>query len=489
MTLDEALNELGIDYDADAERARRAYLRLLKKRKPEVDRDGFMRLREAYELAKPYFEEVDLGRIVDAAMDAEAARPDGGRDVIRLETPAGVVFIHRAAPVGPDEPLSPDEPSLEKDEPFVEDTLATFEPPIESAEPADDAFAAEPVEPITKVPETEPAEPSIDELMAAGKFKKAARLMGNQYREAVQQGTMDADVPSPHEAVLLLLRLHEKNHFESARTLEKEFAEWLASTGSPVRLMAGTVGVMWLMARELSALSNKFPKELRESIATAVIEEKLDIAQRRAGWFQMTHVDRARDAALDLHAHAPTLAKLLSDALSQPEPRAAPERSRLSGIWGIGIAFIVLLNVFRMLLSSSTPTTTQSSYQGQSEPAEYYRPKPLPSRDSLKMDQETRDRMLKILPQIEMTIGSTAIESDLWLNRRLHDLRLAIDSGSCSVVYSEMNALGKDMRFLSDSLKASLYRDIQNLDSLFRTECIRQSAEKPLLDGGPQKKP
>jgi len=52
VTLDEALRELGVGVDATSDQARRAYLRLLKTRKPEVDPQGFKRLREAYELAK-----------------------------------------------------------------------------------------------------------------------------------------------------------------------------------------------------------------------------------------------------------------------------------------------------------------------------------------------------------------------------------------------------------------------------------------------------
>jgi len=52
VNIDEAYRELGLAEDADADTVRRAYLRLLKTRKPEVDPDGFQRLREAYELAK-----------------------------------------------------------------------------------------------------------------------------------------------------------------------------------------------------------------------------------------------------------------------------------------------------------------------------------------------------------------------------------------------------------------------------------------------------
>jgi len=49
MTRDEAFGELGLDAEATPDQIRRAYARGVKTRKPEVDPDGFRRLREAYE--------------------------------------------------------------------------------------------------------------------------------------------------------------------------------------------------------------------------------------------------------------------------------------------------------------------------------------------------------------------------------------------------------------------------------------------------------
>ena len=54
MTLDEARRELGVAAADDDERLRRAYLRLLKTRKPDADPVGFQRLREAYEVAREH---------------------------------------------------------------------------------------------------------------------------------------------------------------------------------------------------------------------------------------------------------------------------------------------------------------------------------------------------------------------------------------------------------------------------------------------------
>lgn len=65
MTHDEALRELGLDAEATPDQIRRAYARGVKTRKPEVDPDGFRRLREAYEVA--------AGRGETAAPAAETA--------------------------------------------------------------------------------------------------------------------------------------------------------------------------------------------------------------------------------------------------------------------------------------------------------------------------------------------------------------------------------------------------------------------------------
>lgn len=51
MTFNDALRELGLEPGALPDDIRRAYLRGVKTRKPEVDPDGFRRLREAYEIA------------------------------------------------------------------------------------------------------------------------------------------------------------------------------------------------------------------------------------------------------------------------------------------------------------------------------------------------------------------------------------------------------------------------------------------------------
>jgi hypothetical protein len=50
--LEAAFRELGIEKDVTPEQAHRAYVRLVKQRRPEDDPSGFQRLREAYELVR-----------------------------------------------------------------------------------------------------------------------------------------------------------------------------------------------------------------------------------------------------------------------------------------------------------------------------------------------------------------------------------------------------------------------------------------------------
>lgn len=514
MTLDEALNELGIDHEADAEGARRAYLRLLKKRKPEVDRDGFMRLREAYELAKPYFEQVEMFRALEKAASAAPTGDDGASERVRIVTPAGVVWVQTNRQPPTDAPPVADQPTVGDDKPFVEKNVveASEPPPIVQTSPVDEPRfelppsepEQPPIEPAAQVPADESSEPSITELIAAGKLKKAARRAGREYREAVQQGALGLAVPAPYQTVSLLLRLHEKNRVEEARTLEKDFADWLSSTGAAVRIMAGPVGVKWMIARELSAVSNSFPSELRTGIAKAVLADKLDEMQRRADWYQMSDPAQARDAALDLHAHAPTLANLLGETLSPSPRRAPPARSNSSGgTWGIGILAVALLQLVRLFASS--PSSSPTTYRGQSDPAAYVRPSPPPPPDSkptslldafdagpavddsVKLDKATQDKLLKLADQLAKAAEKTEPDVGRLMVQRAIYIRSAIENGRCSAVEVELNGFVTDMVLVSDPLKKALLPITKKIDQMLTAACAKKDPSKMLKDGGTKK--
>ncbi len=79
MTWKEALRELGIASAADKAAVRKAYLRVLKTRSPERDPEGFMRLREAYEMVSRAAVSAAFVEAVKAERSARAPS-DGGEE-------------------------------------------------------------------------------------------------------------------------------------------------------------------------------------------------------------------------------------------------------------------------------------------------------------------------------------------------------------------------------------------------------------------------
>jgi len=241
-------------------------------------------------------------------------------------------------------------------------------------------------------------------------------------------------------------------------------------------------------------------------VAKAVIAGKLDDAQRRAGWFQLSDPEGARNAAFDLHAHAPTLAGLLSESLAPTEHRPAPVGGRSRGGWGIGIILVVLMNVVRMLIGTTTSTPT--SYRGQSDPAAYYRPKPLaspdsyatskpiaapnaseaapPANNSVKIDKATQVKMVQLAQGLEAATEKTASAEERWIIQRARFLRAAIETGDCTAAEVELNGFVTDMLVLSDPLKSVLLPKAKTLASMFRTACAKKETTA-LQDGGPKK--
>ena len=233
MTLDEAIAELRIDRGTSADQARRAYLRLLKERKPEVDPDGFQRLREAYELLRS-----------SLAWRQGAAQ--------RVNEPLFVAIPVRAP----------------------------------ESEPARDNTAAEPppvvVAPAAVLPEpAPPPDPDIARLNEVGRLvftkhrQRAASLLAEHYEAAVARPGIV--VPPPAETLDLLLRAHEKGWLPVAAHLERAFALWLDAMGAEVRVLGGNAP-RWAVARELGALPSQLSPEVRSVMARAARTGELDQA-------------------------------------------------------------------------------------------------------------------------------------------------------------------------------------------------------------------
>src|SRR4051812_30928283 len=107
VTFEEALSELGIDRDASQDHARRAYLKLLKTRKPEADPEGFMRLREAFDLVKRALESQQAFRRMMEARTAPRGGPPPPVEepaVADAPAPADVEAAPEPSPAPGDEP-------------------------------------------------------------------------------------------------------------------------------------------------------------------------------------------------------------------------------------------------------------------------------------------------------------------------------------------------------------------------------------------------
>jgi hypothetical protein len=77
VTLEDAWRELGVDPGADGDGVRRAYLRLIKTRKPESDPVGFQRAREAFEIARAGSEIEAIAAFGGRRRASVFARPPG----------------------------------------------------------------------------------------------------------------------------------------------------------------------------------------------------------------------------------------------------------------------------------------------------------------------------------------------------------------------------------------------------------------------------
>jgi hypothetical protein len=267
VTLDEAIAELRIDRGTSPDQARRAYLRLLKERKPEVDPDGFQRLREAYELLRSSlgWRQGAAGRVTAPLFVAIPLRAPGSepaREATERETTA-------LEPTRPETSAgSPTELRDEQDVPH--ETAADPRPVVVPS-------AAIPVLPKP----ASPPDPDIARLNEVGRLlstkhrQRAASLLAEHYEAAVARPGIA--VPPPAETLDLLLRAHEKGWLSVAARLERAFALWLDAMGAEVRVLGGKAP-QWAVAREFGALPSQLSPEVRSVMARAARTGELDQA-------------------------------------------------------------------------------------------------------------------------------------------------------------------------------------------------------------------
>ena len=303
MTLDEALAELHIEAGVSAEEARRAYLRLIKIRKPESDPEGFRRLREAFELVRERLASREGPRM--AMIPALLPTP-------RLEP----------TPIGLDEISGQDLPLKAPTTVLAVDSVAEF-----------------------------------GQLLAHGDLAGAAVILARLY--ATAPDGLHTTLPPPRVAIDLLLRLHERDELAKARQLEQSLHHWLSATGNEV-LALGSSAPGWLVVRKVGVLMGTVSPEVRTAMASASMTGNSELAYEAMTRWRMRDPPTAARDAVALRALGSPLSLELAQVLapSARRPFARPSDRRRPSVGRALIALMVTMSALRSLMTTHDCDTT-----------------------------------------------------------------------------------------------------------------------------------
>jgi len=436
VTLDEALAELEIDRAAGTDGARRAYLRLLKTRKPETDPAGFMRLREAYELVKAdlVFWEPSLPAEMELSIPRFKAAPEPEPAEVLVEEPrrdeiADMGRLSRGRGVASEDEHEHED---ERDDEHEHEDEDEDEDEEEDEDEDKDADKDEVVDPR-----------GIDELMRAGAYMEAAAAMGSLFQAASKHLF---ETPPVREALRMMLTLHSKGAVEAASTLQKSFASWLAASGQEARVLRGELTVLWTLVRELSGLSSSLPDPVRSAIARAALSGDLAHAKGDLASFRIQRRSAAFSAGGMLRRGAPTIAAALADTLDPPPPvvPSTPHnggtsgRGAMAGGWVIIAVLIGLVRIFASVGSSRTP----SYYSPPSlNLPKYTLPTPMVGFDGGLLLPSRLDQLRATALSRASAVESDAVSGYPYISKKAGEIGAAIESRNCPVAKSASKVL------------------------------------------------
>ncbi len=117
MDLPEARELLGVDAGTDAKSIKRAYLRAVKRHKPERDPEGFQRVREAYQLCRSFAVTVAPSEAVPSSVARDVHAQPAGDEASKPSAAAPIVPEPDAA--GGPTPASPADVELRDAQPVA----------------------------------------------------------------------------------------------------------------------------------------------------------------------------------------------------------------------------------------------------------------------------------------------------------------------------------------------------------------------------------
>ncbi|QSQ16605.1 hypothetical protein [Myxococcus landrumensis] len=339
MTLEEAWGELGVDAGTAPDLARRAYLRLLKTRKPEVDPQGFARLRAAYEQVKAALEGTEAPR-TDSEPTAPTAPP------APLHAPQNAdqrleAFRARFSALPSDAP--PEAPVQ-----IAREAVAALPEAVEARHWLIKALLAAKQEAAATQAFRDAANQGHPEFLVglAQVFPRALtgpefQLLGTMvdppflWKLADELGTFDAwdqagqaallalaamkdhpedPPPQPTWIIGFLLHLHMNAQSGQARTLQTRYAEWLKAEGLDDAFDKQDEAWLWTLILELGTLDDDFPIGVRRLLAHSVINGSIENAREHLRAYRRREPERTAEAVKQLRTRCPVFSAALGES-------------------------------------------------------------------------------------------------------------------------------------------------------------------------------
>jgi|GEM_PF-2719543 len=326
MTLRDALETLGIDRSADFKTARRAYLRGIKKHKPEQDPEGFQRMREAWEVVQRF-----------TPKDAPPREVLGfhGSSVIRLSTGSLA---------------KPQDPA-----PSAPETGMVEVPDLEDSGP--DASEPDPA------PSPEPSPPPEAGMVEVPDPDEDPWELHDRLHDAIEDGDGDQALvlartllrDHPHDVhtgslVSATLHLYGAGQRDAANSLVTDFAAWLDDHGGEIKGLPVNSRLDWVLTRELHAVAGVVTPEFAAQLAQAIRSGEPGSRELMVAARAFAAADRVRAGVVltRLRAHAPSLLELVGPAfefVARGATAALPDSPDRSSSFKMGCGTWVLVYV------------------------------------------------------------------------------------------------------------------------------------------------
>jgi hypothetical protein len=463
MTLEEARGELGVAAEAAPEVVRRAYLRLLKTRKPEVDPQGFARLREAYDFLKAAQEGSEAPRTqaapeVPTASPAPAdpsapQTPDQRLEAFRLRFRALPADAPAELPIQVAREAVEALPEVAEARHWLIRALLVAERRDEAIQAFRDAFRQGHPEFLPGFAQSFPEHLTEAELELLGAMVQPSFLwemanhlskifkwtqMGRVLRVAFEALQRHPETPPPQPAWFLsmMLLLHENAHPQEARELQGRYAAWVKAQGLEEVFQKENVAWAWPLILELSALGDACPPEVRAAMARAVLSNELNDAQKRLRDYQSREPARAAEALALLQAQCPQFYKALGSSTPlAPVTRAKSPKpaTYVNGAVSISALIFLLLRILFWVFSGGA----RSSSVPEQPP-----PEPVPESLIVRETRAFTTALCQELPASNRVLRCSRME-------RLLD---ALGAGDCVYIESNYARIMSEMTREMDSV-------------------------------------